>query len=125
MPPTTRFKGGDSKRIFREAVQPLIPDVVFNRRDKMGFPVPLSEWMKGPVGDFVRDILLGSRARQRGLYRMDGVERLITGTSSFDRQLWGLLSLELWHRAFIDGDRPVAPTSLETQVPALSVREQR
>jgi len=109
MPPTTRFKGGDSKRIFREAVQPLIPEQVFNRRDKMGFPVPLAEWMKGPVGDFVGDTLLSSRARQRGLYRMDGVERLVTGGAIFDRKLWGLLSLELWHRAFIDGDRPADP----------------
>jgi asparagine synthase (glutamine-hydrolysing) len=98
---------------------------VFSRRDKMGFPVPLSEWMKGPVGEFVRDILLGSRARQRGLYRMDGLERLITGTSSFDRQLWGLLSLELWHRAFIDGDRPIAPLSASAPVPAVAVHEQR
>lgn len=107
MPPATRFKGGDSKRIFREAIQPFIPEEVFTRRDKMGFPVPLTEWMRGPVRDFVGDVLLGTRARQRGLYRMDGVERLLAGEASFGRQLWGLLSLELWHRAFIDGDRLV------------------
>ena len=105
MPPAMRFKGGDSKRIFRESVQPFIPDVVFTRRDKMGFPVPLTEWLRGPIRDFVGDVLLSDRARQRGVYRMDGVEKLLGRDATFGRPLWGLLSLELWYQAFVDGDR--------------------
>ncbi|ODS99993.1 MAG: asparagine synthase (glutamine-hydrolyzing) [Gemmatimonadetes bacterium SCN 70-22] len=105
MPPAMRFKGGDSKRIFREAVQPFIPDVVFSRRDKMGFPVPLTEWLHGPIREFVGDVLLSDRARQRGVYRIGGVERLLAGEAAFGRQLWGLLSLELWFRAFVDGEQ--------------------
>ena len=105
MPPAMRFKGGDSKRIFRESIQPFIPDVVFTRRDKMGFPVPLTEWLGGPIRDFVGDVLLGSRARQRGVYRMAGVEKLLAKNAAFGRPLWGLLSLELWYQAFVDGDR--------------------
>jgi asparagine synthase (glutamine-hydrolysing) len=106
MPPAIRFKGGDTKRVFREAVRSLLPEAVFNRPDKMGFPVPLNEWLRGPLRDFVGDILLSSSARQRGLFRVDGVERLIDKEQKFGRQLWGLLSLELWFRAFVDGERP-------------------
>ncbi|MEQ1692019.1 MAG: asparagine synthase (glutamine-hydrolyzing) [Gemmatimonas sp.] len=120
MPPAMRFKGGDSKRIFRETVQPFIPEIVFSRRDKMGFPVPLTEWLRGPIRDFVGDVLLSDRARQRGLYRMDGVERLLGANAVFGRPLWGLLSLELWFRAFVDGDTPTPPASLSTV--ALGVR---
>ncbi|MGQ0764489.1 MAG: asparagine synthase (glutamine-hydrolyzing) [Gemmatimonadota bacterium] len=112
MPPALRFKGGDSKRIFREAVQPFIPEAVFARRDKMGFPVPLNEWLRGPIRDFVHDILLSDRARQRGVYRAGGIEQLLTREQSFGRQLWGLLSLELWFRAFIDGERLPPRTGL-------------
>ena len=104
MAPAVRFKGGDTKRVFRDAVKPLLPDVVYKRQDKMGFPVPIDEWFRGPLRDFIGDILLSDRARQRGLYRMDGVERLILKEQRFGRQIWGLLCLELWHRAFIDGD---------------------
>ena len=113
MPPTIRFKGGDTKRIFREAVRPLLPDAIFNRKDKMGFPVPLVEWLRGPLRDFVADILLSPRARQRGLYRLDGVESLIQGERSFGRQLWGLLSLELWFRAFVDGEHLPQPVNMQ------------
>jgi asparagine synthase (glutamine-hydrolysing) len=105
MPPAIRFKGGDTKRVFREAVKHLVPAEVFNRRDKMGFPVPLAEWFKGGLRDFVHDILLSDRARQRGLYRMDGVEQLLRKEQTFGRQLWGLLCLELWFRAFVDGEQ--------------------
>lgn len=104
MPPTIRFKGGDTKRVFREAVRHLLPEVVYQRRDKMGFPVPLNEWYQGPLREFLGDILLGPRARQRGIYRLEQVENLITSERKFGRQLWGLLSLELWYRAFIDRD---------------------
>ena len=83
---------------------PLLPRVVYERQDKMGFPVPLGEWLRGPLSDFVGDILLSDRARQRGIYRMDAVERLIVKEQRFGRQIWGLMCLELWYRAFIDGD---------------------
>jgi asparagine synthase (glutamine-hydrolysing) len=114
MPPAMRFKGGDSKRIFREAVQPFLPEVVFTRRDKMGFPVPLSEWLRGPTRDFVHDVLLSQRARQRGIYRASGVEQLLMHEASFGRQLWGLLSLELWFRAFVDGEQLREPSVART-----------
>jgi asparagine synthase (glutamine-hydrolysing) len=104
MPPTIRFKGGDTKRVFREAVRHLLPEKVFNRKDKMGFPVPLSEWSRGPLRDFLRDILWSDRARQRGVFRVDQVESLLERERGFGRQVWGLLCLELWYKAFVDGD---------------------
>jgi asparagine synthase (glutamine-hydrolysing) len=121
MPPTVRFKGGDTKRVFREAVRHLLPEVVFNRSDKMGFPVPLVEWSRGPLRDFLGDILLGSRASQRGIYQIEGIEDLILHEQKFGRQVWGLLCLELWFRAFIDGDfcRPMG-ASKEKNVLSLS-----
>jgi asparagine synthase (glutamine-hydrolysing) len=112
MPPTIRFKGGDTKRVFREAVRHLLPEKVFNRKDKMGFPVPLAEWSRGPLRDFLRDILLSDRARQRGVFRVNQVESLLEHERGFGRQVWGLLCLELWYRAFVDGD------GLATAVPA-------
>jgi asparagine synthase (glutamine-hydrolysing) len=109
MPPATRFRGGDTKRVFREAVRDVLPAEVFNRRDKMGFPVPLADWARGPLRDFIADVLLSTRATQRGLYRIDGVRAVIDGDQRFGRQLWGLLCLEFWFRAFVDGDGQPLP----------------
>ncbi len=102
MPPIMRFEGGRSKHVLREAVQGLVPDRVLNRRDKMGFPVPFNEWIKGPIRDFVCDTLLGSAARSRGLYRTAELERQLTRTGKFSRLMWGILCLELWFQQFMD-----------------------
>ena len=49
--------------------------------------------------------LLGDRARQRGVFQQKAVEQLVLKEQNFGRQVWGLLSLELWFRAFVDGDQ--------------------
>ncbi len=120
MPPAMRFQGGYSKRILREAMRSVLPPGVLARDDKMGFPVPLATWMKEPLREFLHDILLSRRARERGIYRVAGLERLLRADAPFDREVWGVLCLELWHRAFIDGDIPAAPLGLSSSHRVLS-----
>lgn len=104
MPPGIKFKSGRTKHILRQAVENLLPRPVLERKDKMGFPVPLKEWMAGGVvRDFVADTLFSRASRERGLFRPEALERLLDQEGAFGRQLWGVLCLELWHRAFIDG----------------------
>jgi len=103
MPPPMKFQGGKTKHIFKQAVKNVVPETILKRKDKMGFPVPLKEWMqKGPVREFVADILLGEKSRQRGLFKVDAIENLMKTEGAFGRQLWGALCTELWHREFID-----------------------
>ncbi|HSC07897.1 MAG TPA: asparagine synthase-related protein, partial [Steroidobacteraceae bacterium] len=75
---------------------------VWDRVDKMGFPVPLQQWAQGKVGGFLRDILQSRACRERGLFDMRAVGRLIESEAVYGRALWGLVQLELWHRQFID-----------------------
>lgn len=103
MPPAVKFNGGQVKHIFKQALGNMLPPAIIQRKDKMGFPVPFSEWLKaGPVRDFVGDVLLGQRSRERGLFRPDALERLIKAEGQYGRQLWGALCIELWHQTFID-----------------------
>lgn len=107
MPPKIKYKGGESKHIFRNVAKHIVPPEISDRKDKMGFPVPLSEWLRrGPVREFVRDSLLGEQVRRRGLVQVDAVENLLDGERSFGRGVWGLLSLELWQQAFFDASVP-------------------
>ena len=104
-PPIVKFKGGRCKYMFRETVKNLIPKKIFDRNDKMGFPVPLSSWYRqDPVKGFVREVLLGSKSRSRGFLRTDSLESLLNGELQYDRGIWGLLNLELWMRAYLDGE---------------------
>ncbi len=103
MPPPMKFQGGKTKHIFRRATDHLLPDAVRSRKDKMGFPVPLSEWIRGgAVHEFVHDVITSTRSKQRGVFKPEAIEELLTTEAPFGRQLWGALCLEIWHQQFID-----------------------
>lgn len=105
MPPPMKFKGGRTKHILRTAAAGLLPDSILNRKDKMGFPIPLQQWMKGgPVRDFVGDTLLSQRSLRRGVFKPDVLQKMLDQQGVGARQLWGALSLELWHQQFIDAN---------------------
>jgi asparagine synthase (glutamine-hydrolysing) len=103
MPPPLKFQGGRTKHILKKSILGLLPPQVLDRKDKMGFPVPLTEWMQGgPVRDFVGDVLLSKRSLQRGIFRAKALQDMLDHQGVGGRQLWGALSLELWHQQFID-----------------------
>lgn len=104
IPPNIKFAGGRMKHLFKEAVRNTVPAQIFERKDKMGFPTPLTQWTKGVARDFVHDTLLSDRARQRGLYNFAEIENALNNEKEFGRVVWGMLCLELWHRIHIDGD---------------------
>lgn len=103
MPPRFKYRDGQAKSALLSAVGDLLPDLVRNRKDKMGFPVPFVEWARGPLRSWVHEILLGRAARERGIYRPDGIQSLLQSERPFGRELWGLLSLETWFQTFVDG----------------------
>ena len=44
----------------------------------MGFPVPISSWMKkGKVRDYVADTLLSKNCTERGIYNVKSVEKML------------------------------------------------
>ena len=103
MPPPLKFQAGRTKHILKKAVHTLLPTSIIGRKDKMGFPVPLGEWLRGgPVRDFVGDVLLSTKSKERGLFRPQALAAMLTDHGVAARQLWGALCLELWHQRFMD-----------------------
>jgi asparagine synthase (glutamine-hydrolysing) len=74
----------------------------------VGFTVPLTRWFAGPLAGLLRDVLLSERALARGYFRPDSVHGIINehlgGRVDHEQELWLLLTLELWHRLFVDDD---------------------
>ena len=102
MPPRMKFRGGELKYLLKQAVGNLLPPPVLERKDKMGFPVPLHLWARGSAREFFADVLLSRRSVERGLIDRAEVEKLMGQEHAFGRRLWGLLNLELWYRTYID-----------------------
>ena len=102
MPVDIKFNGGRMKYILREAIKGVIPEKIRRRNDKIGFPVPITQWFKSPLDDFVKDLLLSKKSRNREIFNQESVEKAINNNSEFNRELWGFICLEAWFRAMID-----------------------
>jgi asparagine synthase (glutamine-hydrolysing) len=102
IPADIKFRDGNMKHVYKRATRELVPNSIAQRKDKMGFPVPLQEWLRGPAREYVTDVFRSDAAQQRELFDngkvLEGLER----ENRFGRQTWGLLCLELWQRAFHD-----------------------
>jgi len=112
LPQTMKLRGTTTKWILRQAMRRTLPARIL-ARPKMGFPVPIGSWLRGAWRPLLSEYLTGPRARARGLFDPDTVERLVSehvrGVNHSER-LWALLTFEIWARVFLDGE---APWSLE------------
>jgi asparagine synthase (glutamine-hydrolysing) len=102
MPAAIKFRNGEPKHILRLAMGPDLPEAVLRRKDKMGFPVPLTEWLKRDAREFVHDVLSCRQAQSREVIDNRRVLEGLEKEPQYSRQFWGLLCLELWQQEFHD-----------------------
>jgi asparagine synthase (glutamine-hydrolysing) len=90
------------KEILRRAFGVLLPPSIL-KRGKMGFGVPLTEWLRGSLRPMLEDAM--GTLQKRGLLDAAEIRRLmdehLSGKADHRDRLWLLLVLELWHRRFI------------------------
>lgn len=105
MPTSLKLAHGAGKAILKRAMEPDLPAEVLHRR-KMGFGVPLGTWFRRELADYVRDVLLDRRTRERGLVDAPAVAAILAEHHSGRRDrsgiIWSLLCLEEWARRWMD-----------------------
>jgi asparagine synthase (glutamine-hydrolysing) len=111
-PGSWKLNGFTSKKLFKDALRPWLPDHLLERA-KWGFGVPIAAWFRGPLRGLPREILLDEGTRARGLFReqyvRDLIDQHLAGTQDNASRIWALIQLELWFRTFVDSrmDRPL------------------
>jgi asparagine synthase (glutamine-hydrolysing) len=105
MPAELKLKGLKRKYILKKAAERLLPREVVWRK-KAGFGAPIRSWLRGALRPMVDDLLSDETIKRRGLFQADEVQRIIdanlSGREDYNLQVFQLLNLELWMRAFID-----------------------
>jgi asparagine synthase (glutamine-hydrolysing) len=97
---------GRTKAVLRRALGDLLPPVVRDRVDKLGFVTPEGRWLRGALGELAADTF-GSRSfAERGFVDASAarsrLERHRRGDLEAGFELWRALNLELWARTFLD-----------------------
>jgi asparagine synthase (glutamine-hydrolysing) len=105
IPSRLKLKGWRRKYIFKRSQEDRLPhDIVWRR--KAGFGAPIRSWLVQELAPLVEDLLSEETIRRRGLVDHARVARMradnAAGLADYTLQLYALLSLELWSRAFVD-----------------------
>jgi asparagine synthase (glutamine-hydrolysing) len=112
IPSTLKLRNGSGKYLLQRAMAQDLPGEILTRK-KMGFGVPLGAWFRRELRDMTRDVLLGPRARQRGIFRASEVNTLLAthdaGRRDCSARLWSLICFELWMRQWVDRAPTAAP----------------
>ena len=107
MPGELKLRNGETKWIYKRAVEPLLGTELTWRKKQM-FTVPIGEWFRGELANFCRDVLLDGRLEARGIIKTENLAHMLQehleGVSNYTRQLRAVVSLEIWFRLFVDQD---------------------
>ena len=104
VPTDLKMRGFTTKYLLRRAFGEMLPGEIL-RRPKMGFGVPISDWFRGELKEYVREVLLDPSTLRRGYFDPEFVRRLVEDhiAARWDHgyRLWSLLMFELWYRRFL------------------------
>ena len=112
LPPALKLRGSTGKYIFKKTLEPNLPhDVLY--RPKMGFSVPLSAWLRGPLAQRAREALLAGAVAECGYFEPAMLDRLLRQHASGRRDhaptLWSLLMLDAFLRRMQQSTAALAP----------------
>lgn len=100
LPRNMRIRDGQSKWLLRRVLDRYVPRALIER-PKMGFGIPLAEWLRGPLRDWAEDLLDPARLGG-GLLNVPAVHKLwaehIRGEHNRAYMLWTVLMFEGWRR---------------------------
>ncbi len=104
IPGNRKVKNGSMKHLLKVALAGWLSEDLIHRT-KMGFGIPLAEWLRGPLRDLTYDCLTDRTARERGLFDAGAVRQLVDEhMRGVDRaaHVYTLLMLELWFREVLE-----------------------
>jgi asparagine synthase (glutamine-hydrolysing) len=101
VPGTEKVRGRKQKAALKDAAEKWLPAEIVHR-PKASFGAPLRAWVRNDLSEFISDVLVGGELVQTGMLRRRELQRLIAddqaGRQDNAKQIWQLLSMELWYR---------------------------
>jgi asparagine synthase (glutamine-hydrolysing) len=94
-----KISGDNGKTILQDVLSRYVPRAMFER-PKMGFGVPIDEWLRGPLRDWSESLLDERRLRDQGLLNPKPIRRKwaehLSGMTDWHYHLWDVLMLQAW-----------------------------
>ncbi len=122
LPQNFKIRGFTTKYIAKKALHGCVPREILDRK-KAGFPVPYEKWLRLDLKDWVHDLLLDSKTTARGYFQKSAVERMLSDdmrSGGYSKEIFDLAVLELWHREFLEKEKPALQPQSSPEPPCYS-----
>jgi asparagine synthase (glutamine-hydrolysing) len=112
LPDELRIGSGGGKRVLRSVLARHVPPAL-TERPKAGFGVPITEWVRGPLREWVESLLDERAMASEGLLDGRTVRRVwrqhLSGSHNHEQLLWSILMFRAWRAHWVDHLQPAAP----------------
>lgn len=99
LPSDYRIRNGVTKWPLRQVLARYVPDKMFDR-PKMGFGVPIGQWLRGPLRDWAETLLDRRRLEVEGYFDAVLIRHLwedhLSGRRNWAYRLWNILMFQAW-----------------------------
>jgi asparagine synthase (glutamine-hydrolysing) len=104
LPMEMKIREGQGKWILRQVLNRYIPEHLFNR-PKMGFGIPVGDWLKGPLREWAESLLSSERLKTEGILNEKPIRKRwlehCRGERNWEHSLWGVLMFQAWNERWM------------------------
>src|SRR3984957_1987367 len=114
LPRRLKIRGSKGKWALRSLLARYVPTPLFER-PKMGFAVPVGDWLRGPLGSWAEAELDESRLADGGYFNPAPIREVwrqhVEGRQNLHRELWAILMFQAWQAEWGSRSAPTRPVS--------------
>ena len=99
IPYELKMRNGVGKSILKDVLYNYVPQSIIDR-PKMGFGIPIEDWLRGPLRDWAEELISENRLSDEDFFHVQPIREMwkkhLSGAFNYQARLWPILMFQAW-----------------------------